>query len=573
MGQPLPHRFGDYVLVKRLGSGAMGDVFLARPDPDVGVPSPCVIKRLHPALMDHDGFLDRFRHEAEIASMVDSPFVSRCFDAGNVEDVAYIAIEYIAGWSLGQALKDRMPRHDLMSIADVARIVDDTARGLRALHEAVDPKTGAPLAIIHRDVSPKNLMLGRDGRTRVIDLGIGKSALQGWRTRTGDLLGAPGYMAPEQVAGESIDQRADVYALGIIMFELLTLEFYVPRGGIAVMLHAALAPNRRPPSSLRPGVPPELDDVVMRALEVDRQDRFQSVGDLHRALRTATEEQTEDDERTIFDIGDALLADLSKRQTELGQLLDRVDSTFIAPTSVRTNIYARRGSTQRPAEVQVFDVEPRQDPGPVRTRIVRDITRPQSGPPQAELPSIPSTVQPTLTPRSGLTPAVAVAIAVVALVLGIMLERMVLTDKAPAIQVIAVEPTPDKPTLTVTPRPSGLRAVPAKAEPEPTAPPNPHIITLQPEPRPNPARRPRRASAAASDAVPSIASDRLSVSALADRIKRLSKTLPADSPHKSEVVKLRLRLLQESRAADTPALQSRLQRLEAEIRRIEDDLP
>lgn len=281
-----PQVFGGYVLLQALGRGAMGDVFLARPrDPRRGIPTPVVVKRLHGELAKKPGFVARFKHEAAIAVSVTSPHVAKVYDVGAVGETLYIAMEFVPGWALSKVLDAvlRSGRH--ASVASVVDLVAGGLEGLGALHTARDPKTGQALEIVHRDLSPKNLMVGEDGRMRIIDLGLGKSNAQDWRTRTGVVMGSVGYMPPEQARGERVDARADVYAMGVVAFEMLALRNYIKRGSLPEMMDASARPVFVRPSEFRPDVPRELDRVIERALEPDRERRYASAAELLAALR------------------------------------------------------------------------------------------------------------------------------------------------------------------------------------------------------------------------------------------------------------------------------------------------
>src|SRR5262245_54588678 len=182
----VPTTFGPYVLLKSLGTGGGGDVFLAKPrNPARGIPPAVVIKRLHGSLAQESDFVRRFRHEAEIAVTVTSQHLVKCYDAGVVGEMFYIAMEYVAGWTLQRLIKELQGAQRPASLSSVRDIIGGALKGLEALHDARDPASGELLSIVHRDIAPKNIMVGEDGVTRLIDLGIGKSSLQDWRTGTG----------------------------------------------------------------------------------------------------------------------------------------------------------------------------------------------------------------------------------------------------------------------------------------------------------------------------------------------------------------------------------------------------
>lgn len=279
-----PRPFGPYLLLRPLGGGAMGQVHLARPlSLGSGPIEPVVVKQLRPELHDRKSFVQRFRHEAEVVISVDSPHVAQVRDAGQVGDVLYIALEYVPGWPLTKVLERVIASGRHAPIAAVLELVGGALLGLQALHAATDKK-GRRLEIVHRDLSPKNLMVGDDGRIRIIDLGLGRSKLQSWRTKTGVVMGSVGYMAPEQARGERVDARADVYAMGVVLFEMLALRNYIPPGPVPTMIEASIRPRFQPPSQFRPDVPKALDAIVEKALAPNKSQRYASAEDLHAAL-------------------------------------------------------------------------------------------------------------------------------------------------------------------------------------------------------------------------------------------------------------------------------------------------
>ena len=333
-GLELPRAFGAYELLEPLGSGGMGEVFLARPKArGGGLPPLVVIKRIHGEVSAMERGIRRFQHEAAIASLIDSPYVARVYDAGSVGEDLYIAMEYIVGWPLTRIQQALSERGEVMSLPAAMQLIHGVALGLQAIHEAKG-EGGQDLKAVHRDIAPKNLMLGEDGRPRVIDLGIGKSRLQDWKTKTGALLGSPGYMAPEQVAAGSTDQRTDLYALGIVAWELVSGEPLIPLGSVPAMLHAALNPQHRPLSELRAGVPPAFDALVERLLSLRPADRPAS----SRAVVGALEAMLPAGEgasavRALVD--DTLLAELELTKTRVGSwALSTLGEDLLAPADL-----------------------------------------------------------------------------------------------------------------------------------------------------------------------------------------------------------------------------------------------
>ncbi len=291
-----PIQFGAYMLLERLGAGTQGDVFLARrADRDGPV---VVIKRIALVGIQDDMLERRFRHEAAMATAIDSPHVVRVLDCGRVGDRLYTVMEYVAGTPLSKVVKELKRIGEYASLESVVDVVCDVLTGLDALHTATDAD-GAPLGFVHRDVAPKNLVLGEDGRTKVLDLGLGRSGMRDWHTAQGIILGSPGYMAPEQAVAEAVDARADLFAVGALLFELLTLRRYITGEKIIDLVLGATQDRYVAPSSLRANIPPELDAIVEKAVRLDRDERFPSAADFRAALRDVFPARAGDHARSL----------------------------------------------------------------------------------------------------------------------------------------------------------------------------------------------------------------------------------------------------------------------------------
>lgn len=194
----------------------MASVWVARTTGDGGFVHVCAVKRVHPHLAKQKQFVDMFLDEARIAARIQHPNVCRVFDFGLVEGVPYLAMEYLAGVSFSAVLAclSREP-HPNRLVATCA-LVSEAAAGLHAAHELLDPN-GAPLDVVHRDISPQNLFLTFDGVVKVVDFGIASARDKVHETQTGEVKGKFAYMAPEQMRGGRVDRRADVWSLGVVL--------------------------------------------------------------------------------------------------------------------------------------------------------------------------------------------------------------------------------------------------------------------------------------------------------------------------------------------------------------------
>ncbi|MEQ9498200.1 MAG: serine/threonine-protein kinase [Deltaproteobacteria bacterium] len=275
-------QFGRYELLKAIGHGQMSTAYLARSTE----PEPIVVKLLHPHHEIAPDFVQRFRHEAAVARYIDSDNVTRVHDFGLIDGTSYIACEYIPGWSVAAVLSDLKKKSTPLSVEAATNVAVGLLNGLEAIHEARVP-SGEGLQLVHRDVSPNNVMIREDGVIKVIDLGLGRSVLQDWKTKTGLVIGSVGYMAPEQVMGRSISSAVDIYAAGAIVYETFTLDPHIRRGLPAEMLFATANPRFRPPSRLRSELPGALDDVLEIALRPEPRERFASARAFREALTDA----------------------------------------------------------------------------------------------------------------------------------------------------------------------------------------------------------------------------------------------------------------------------------------------
>jgi len=399
----LPASFGDYVLLKKLGAGGMGDVVLARRgDSDV----PVAIKRMHPHLAQ-DAFRRRFLHEAAVAARVDSPYVARVVDAGQVGETLYIAFEFISGTPMSRLMGAIGGTTYRASIDSIIDLVCDVLKGLQALHGLVGDD-GASIALVHRDVAQKNIMLDDDGVGRLIDLGAGKSNTQDWRTATGTLTGTPGYMSPEQIRGVDVDHRTDLYSVGVVLIELLTKRPYIPRGPLVDMISESLNPAPRAPSVVRPDVPRALDAAVLRALAPQPQARFGAAAEMERALRTA---RPGDSDRmpSLLDLaGELLAAENTDASTQVTRLVRAAVHGLepAAPPALEleaTDEDAPRARHEAPEapELEVTDAvsaRPRAGPQP----ILRPVESPSSSVPSEPRPPSRSAAPKPPSPRARL---------------------------------------------------------------------------------------------------------------------------------------------------------------------------
>ena len=276
--------FGRFELLLEMGSGGMATLFLSRIRGPQNFEKLIAIKKIHDHLSKEDEFVDMFLDEARISAMIHHPNVVQIFDLGSIDDAYFIAMEYVHGQDLSQVLRGVIRnKNQTFSWSHAARLVADAAAGLHAAHELKDPE-GNPLGLVHRDVSPQNILVSYDGHVKVVDFGIAFAAEKISQTSVGTLKGKASYMSPEQSRGQPVDRRSDVFALGILLFECCCMKRLFreeTEAGTLLRVGAADVPR---PRTVRPDLPADLERVILRALAKNPDDRFDSAGEMQQAL-------------------------------------------------------------------------------------------------------------------------------------------------------------------------------------------------------------------------------------------------------------------------------------------------
>lgn len=288
-------QLGRYRLCFELASGGMATVYLARMDGPHGFEKLVALKRVHSHLASERRYVDMILDEARIASRITHPNVCSVFDFGESDGEYYLAMEYLVGEPLARlyrrARASAEQRESPLLPLKMARIIEEACEGLHAAHESRDPD-GQPLNVVHRDVSPRNLFMTYSGVVQVVDFGIASARQRVHRTSTGQLKGTMPYMAPEQVTGGEVDRRMDVWGLGVVLWEMLTLERLFRRETEVETMYAVLVGDIPAPSERRPEIPPELDAIVMKALQREPEKRWQTSREMGQALHAFASKQS-----------------------------------------------------------------------------------------------------------------------------------------------------------------------------------------------------------------------------------------------------------------------------------------
>jgi serine/threonine-protein kinase len=244
------------------------------------------IKRLHPQFAKDPDFVSMFLDEARLASRIQHPNVVATLDVVALVDEVVLVMEYVPGESLSKLIRNTVALGEKLPVGHAAAIVSGMCHGLHAAHEAKNERR-EPLHIVHRDVSPQNVLVGVDGVPRVLDFGVAKAAMRSASTRDGQLKGKLSYMAPEQLGGSGVDRRTDVFAAGIVLWEALVGQRLFAGADPGEIVAKVLNEKLKPPMALVANVPPALNAVVMKALQRDPEKRYQTARDFANELEAS----------------------------------------------------------------------------------------------------------------------------------------------------------------------------------------------------------------------------------------------------------------------------------------------
>lgn len=310
----------------------MATVHYGRQHGSAGFARIVAIKRLHPHLGKDEDFRAMFLDEARIAARIQHPNVASILDVVSLpEGELMIVMEYIAGESLSRLLRRVRDDGELVPVELAVAMVCDVLHGLHAAHEAKNEK-GEPLGIIHRDVSPHNILVGADGIARIVDFGIAKARGSIHATREGQVKGKLAYMPPEQLRGKTIDRRCDIYAAGIVLWETLTARRLFSAESEGETVTNVLERSVVPPSQLVDSVPRALDAVVLKALARDPQKRFATARDMAAAIEAAAPAGSV---RTVGTWVQTVAADVLKARGDVvAELEQRGERASVSPPDV-----------------------------------------------------------------------------------------------------------------------------------------------------------------------------------------------------------------------------------------------
>ena len=357
---------GKYKLVKLIASGGMAEVYLARQAGAAGFEKLVCLKRILPHLARDKQFVEMFLNEARLASRLDHPNIVSIFDLGEANGNYFIAMEFIDGPSLRAVHKTAEGRGEFLPIPEICKIISMAAGGLQYAHDLADTD-GSPLGLVHRDISPDNILVHRNGAAKVVDFGIAKAANSASQTRTGTLKGKVAYMPPEQLRGEPLDRRTDVFALGVVLYELLAGKRPWEGTSEVALIGKIMTEEPTPLLKLRPDAPEALVAIVDRALSKDRDLRHQSCHELQADLenlvvqmgQSLTPARISDFVKAYSPAAQSVAAAPEHSSAEIQHIEDEMNGTGAAPALVK----GRGKAQERDSRTVAMAAPPRAESG------------------------------------------------------------------------------------------------------------------------------------------------------------------------------------------------------------------
>jgi len=319
--------FGSYQLIAKLATGGMAEIFLARPNGS-GQSEVMVLKRILPHLAEDDHFVTMFRDEADLAAQLIHKNVCHVFAFGEYAGTWFIAMEYLHGVPLSRMMTRLSKAGKMLDVRVVAGIIVQACEGLHAAHEARGPD-GVHLNVVHRDVSPPNMMVCGDGTVKLLDFGIAKARGANSRTRTGTVKGKNAYMSPEQILGKPLDRRSDVFALAVVMYEMLAIKRLFHRDSDFLTFKAITEEPIPDIRERRPDIPPGMRAALLQAMARDPNGRFDTAQAFANAIRNSV--ATIGGPASSNDLARLLFTDFGDEMAARDEILKAADDPSTAP--------------------------------------------------------------------------------------------------------------------------------------------------------------------------------------------------------------------------------------------------
>jgi len=272
-------RFGKYVLLNRVAVGGMAEIFLARQEGLEGFEKTICIKRIRPHLSNQPNFVRMFLNEAKLAAQLTHPNIVQIYDLGRINESYFIAMEYVSGRDMSRILPKAEKQGIPFPMIYALKIASNALEGLYYAHTKTDAY-GNQLNVVHRDITPENILVSYDGTVKIVDFGIAKATTQLEQTRAGEIKGKLSYMSPEQAMGKPLDHRSDIFAIGAVLYEWITgVKLFTGENEMAI-LKSIIDGKIYPASYFKEDVPEAVERILMKALAKDRDERYQTAWDM-----------------------------------------------------------------------------------------------------------------------------------------------------------------------------------------------------------------------------------------------------------------------------------------------------
>jgi serine/threonine protein kinase len=323
--------FGSYQLLAKLATGGMAEIYLARQQNQAGSQDVLVLKRILPHLAEDEHFVTMFRDEADLASKLVHKNVCNVLSFGQYAGTWFIAMEYLHGVPLSRMMTKLSKASKMLDFRVVAGIIIQACEGLHAAHEARGTD-GNLLGVVHRDVSPPNIMVTADGTVKVLDFGIAKARGANSRTRTGTVKGKNAYMSPEQILGKPLDRRSDIFALGVVMYEMLAIRRLFHRDSDFLTFKAITEEPIPEIRERRPDIPPGMRAALLQAMARDPNGRFESAHAFGQAIKQSI--ATLGGPAPGAELARILFTDFGDEMSSRDEILKAADDPNAAPVSI-----------------------------------------------------------------------------------------------------------------------------------------------------------------------------------------------------------------------------------------------
>lgn len=282
---PNVQRFGNYILLKKIATGGMAELYKAKKSGEQGFEKLLAIKLILPNLSTNEDFITMFIDEAKVAALLNHQNIVQIYDLGKIEDSYCIVMEYVRGKDLKSVISHGLKSRKRLGVEHACHITSSVLAGLSYAHRKKEK--GQDLKIVHRDISPQNVLISYEGEVKIVDFGIAKAATQSRETKVGLLKGKISYMSPEQARGKPLDMRSDIFSTGIVLYEMLTgkklFQGDTDLNSLEKVREAKVEPL---PTALNKSVPKELEDITLRALALEPADRYQTASEMDEALQS-----------------------------------------------------------------------------------------------------------------------------------------------------------------------------------------------------------------------------------------------------------------------------------------------